>query len=61
MQLALGDLRRGRPLEPEESVDLKTFEDVVRMSEWAAIENRFMGSSHDAGMFDKIKQKLTGG
>ncbi|TPM22651.1 hypothetical protein [Mesorhizobium sp. B2-3-5] len=61
MQLALGDLRRGRPLEPEESVDLKTFEDVVRMSEWAAIENRFMGASHDASMFDKIKQKLTGG
>jgi 2-methylisocitrate lyase-like PEP mutase family enzyme len=62
MQRSLNDLRDGKPLEPEESVDLKAFEDIVRMSEWAGIENRFMGSSHsEGGVFGKIKQKLTGG
>jgi 2-methylisocitrate lyase-like PEP mutase family enzyme len=62
MQQALGDLREGKPLDPETSVDLKGFEDIVRMSEWAGIENRFMRSPHDeAGVIGTIKQKLTGG
>lgn len=59
MQQALDDLREGRPLSPEKSVDLKGFEDIVHMSEWAAIENRFMGRSQD-GMIAKLKQKLSG-
>jgi hypothetical protein len=52
-------LRQGKPLVPEASVDLAGFEDIVRMSEWAGIENRFMDQSHD-GMIKKIKQKLSG-
>jgi 2-methylisocitrate lyase-like PEP mutase family enzyme len=59
LQQALDDLRHGKPLAPEASVDLAGFEDIVRMSEWAGIENRFMGQSHD-GMIKKIKQKLSG-
>ncbi|MER9328476.1 isocitrate lyase/PEP mutase family protein [Mesorhizobium sp. M0152] len=59
MQQALDDLREGRPLSPEKSVDLKGFEEIVRMSEWAAIENRFMRRSQD-GMIAKLKQKLSG-
>ncbi len=62
MQQSLNDLREDKPLEPEASVDLKAFEDIVYMSEWAGIENRFMGSSHsEGGVIGKIKQRLTGG
>ncbi|MER9139546.1 isocitrate lyase/PEP mutase family protein [Mesorhizobium sp. M0830] len=59
VQQALDDLRQGKPLAPEASVDLASFEDIVRISEWAGIENRFMGQPHD-GMIKKIKQKLSG-
>jgi 2-methylisocitrate lyase-like PEP mutase family enzyme len=59
LQQALDDLRQGKPLVPEASVDLAGFEDIVRMSEWAGIEDRFMDQSHD-GMIKKIKQKLSG-
>ncbi|WP_210328466.1 hypothetical protein [Mesorhizobium caraganae] len=48
LQQALDDLRQGKPLVPEASVDLAGFGDIVRMSEWAGIENRFMDQSHDA-------------
>ncbi|MGX7877439.1 isocitrate lyase/PEP mutase family protein [Mesorhizobium sp. ORM6] len=62
MQQSLNDLREGKPLEPEASVDLKAFEGIVYMSEWAGIENRFMGSSHsEDGVIGKIKQRLTSG
>ncbi|MGX7872871.1 hypothetical protein ACVDG5_008615 [Mesorhizobium sp. ORM6] len=58
----MNDLREGKPLEPEASVDLKAFEGIVYMSEWAGIENRFMGSSHsEDGVIGKIKQRLTSG
>ena len=52
LQQALDDLRQGKPLVPEASVDLAGFEDIVRMSEWAGIESRFMDQSHD-GMIKK--------
>lgn len=42
MERALADLREGRPLAPEASVDMKSFEDIVDLPKWAAIENRFI-------------------
>jgi 2-methylisocitrate lyase-like PEP mutase family enzyme len=41
IQRALQDLLDGKPLPPDDSVDFKTFEDIVDKDLWAGIEQRF--------------------
>lgn len=41
LERALADLRAGRPMPPEEGVDLETYEEIVGLSMWEAIEERF--------------------
>jgi 2-methylisocitrate lyase-like PEP mutase family enzyme len=41
VQKATADLRAGRPLEKEESVDMKTFEKIVELEHWQKIEKKF--------------------
>lgn len=60
IQLGLVDLREGRPLSVEHSVDLQEFESIVRMQDWADIENRFMYEEHGDGLIDRIKEAVTG-
>jgi 2-methylisocitrate lyase-like PEP mutase family enzyme len=38
---ALEDLKAGRPMPPEEGVDLDTYEEIVDLPEWEEIEKRF--------------------
>ncbi|CDX21494.1 Isocitrate lyase and phosphorylmutase [Mesorhizobium sp. ORS 3324] len=59
IQEALDDLREGYAMDPERSVKLEDFEDIVGMPEWAGIEDRFMGEAQQ-GIVTKIKHKLTG-
>jgi 2-methylisocitrate lyase-like PEP mutase family enzyme len=42
---ALSDLLAGRPLPAEDSVDMERFEDIVRLQDWAEIENKFQQPS----------------
>ena len=60
IQLALVDLREGRPLSVEHSVDMQEFESIVRMQDWADIENRLMYEEHGDGLIDRIKEAVTG-
>lgn len=60
MQKALSDLKQGQPLSTADSVDLSSFEQIVRMSEWAEIENRFMGGSHTNGLVQRVKRAIAG-
>ncbi|MDX8528952.1 isocitrate lyase/PEP mutase family protein [Mesorhizobium sp. MSK_1335] len=60
IQEALDGLREGDAMDPERSVSLENFEDIVEMSQWAEIEDRFMGTDQGVGIVTKIKQKLTG-
>jgi 2-methylisocitrate lyase-like PEP mutase family enzyme len=41
IEQALKDLRAGRRLDPNHSVDMKRFETVVELAQWAQIEKRF--------------------
>jgi 2-methylisocitrate lyase-like PEP mutase family enzyme len=41
IERAATDIRVGRPLDPNESVDMDQFEDVVDMAHWKDIEKRF--------------------
>ena len=41
IERAAADIRAGRPLDPNESVDMEQFEDVVDMAHWKDIEKRF--------------------
>jgi 2-methylisocitrate lyase-like PEP mutase family enzyme len=41
IQKATADLRAGRPLEKNESVDMKTFEKIVELEHWQKIEKKF--------------------
>ena len=38
---ALADLKAGRPMPPEEGVDLETYEEIVGLPEWEEIEKEF--------------------
>ncbi len=40
-QRALADLKSGKPLSPEDSVDMDEFEDIVHLPEWEEVQNRF--------------------
>lgn len=41
IERALGDLRDGRPMPEEDSVDFETFEDIVDKPKWSELEKRF--------------------
>jgi 2-methylisocitrate lyase-like PEP mutase family enzyme len=41
IQRALEDLKAGRPMPREEGVNLDTYEEIVGLAEWEAIEKRF--------------------
>jgi 2-methylisocitrate lyase-like PEP mutase family enzyme len=41
LERALDDLKAGRPMPPEEGVDLETYEEIVGLPEWEGIEERF--------------------
>jgi 2-methylisocitrate lyase-like PEP mutase family enzyme len=41
IERALTDLKAGRPMLPEDSVDLETYEKIVGLPEWEEIEKRF--------------------
>jgi 2-methylisocitrate lyase-like PEP mutase family enzyme len=41
IERGLADLRQGKPMARDEGVDLAQFEEIVGMSQWAAIETRF--------------------
>jgi hypothetical protein len=43
IERALGDLKAGRPMPEAEAVDMKAFEEVVGLPEWAEVEKRFQG------------------
>lgn len=38
---ALADLRAGKPLDPSASLDMKAFEDLVELEQWARVESAF--------------------
>jgi len=59
MQLGLSDLIEGRPLSAEAGMDLTEFEAIVRLDEWAAVENRFM-PGRESGILSKVKEAVTG-
>jgi 2-methylisocitrate lyase-like PEP mutase family enzyme len=41
LQVAAQDLRAGRPLNADEAVDMKTFQKIVDLQHWQAIEKKF--------------------
>jgi 2-methylisocitrate lyase-like PEP mutase family enzyme len=41
LERALADLKAGRPMPPEEGVDLKKYEEIVGLADWEEIEKRF--------------------
>jgi hypothetical protein len=41
IEQGLADLRQGKPVTPENAVDLKAYEEIVDMGYWASIERRF--------------------
>src|SRR5262249_14362093 len=41
IERALDDLKAGRPLDPEQSVDMEEFEQIVGLADWAEVEERF--------------------
>jgi 2-methylisocitrate lyase-like PEP mutase family enzyme len=45
IELAAIDLLAGRPLSPANSVDMKVFEDIVQLDQWAEIEDSFQKQS----------------
>jgi 2-methylisocitrate lyase-like PEP mutase family enzyme len=47
LERALVDLKAGRPMPPEEGVNLEQYEEIVGLAEWEEIEKRFQpeGSS----------------
>lgn len=60
LQLGLADLLEGRPLSVGASVDMREFETIVGMQEWADIENRFMPEEHSGGILRKVKEVVSG-
>jgi 2-methylisocitrate lyase-like PEP mutase family enzyme len=45
IERALADLIAGRPLSAEDSVDMERFEEIVRLEDWAAVEDEFQQQS----------------
>jgi hypothetical protein len=45
IELAAIDLLAGRPLSRANSVDMKVFEDIVQLDQWAEIEDSFQKQS----------------
>jgi methylisocitrate lyase len=45
VERALADLIAGRPLSAEDSVDMERFEDIVRLEDWAEVEDEFQQQS----------------
>jgi hypothetical protein len=41
IERGLADLRQGKRMEPHEAVDLMTYEQIVDVPYWAAIEKRY--------------------
>lgn len=60
MQQGLDDLLAGRPLRTGDGVTLQQFEDIVRLPDWADIENRFMPGSKRNGLLSKVKHAVAG-
>ena len=49
IQNALADLKAGREMPKSEAVDMKTFETIVDLPFWAAIETKFQGDEGEQG------------
>jgi hypothetical protein len=57
---ALSDLLQGKPLVPENSVDLEKFADSVDVAKWKAIDDRFMKRPAKKGRVEQIGEALAG-
>jgi 2-methylisocitrate lyase-like PEP mutase family enzyme len=44
LELAAADLRRGRPLQKDDSVDMRRFERIVELPYWQKVERKFSSS-----------------
>ena len=51
LETSLQALRTGEPLDPAASIDLKRFEEIVELSAWARIEDRFSEAGANAAPF----------
>ena len=61
IERALEDIKQGRPMTKKEAVDMNTFEGIVGLERWAAIEMRFQGGKHQGEQGDEgIISKLLG-
>jgi 2-methylisocitrate lyase-like PEP mutase family enzyme len=50
IQKAVGDLKAGRQMPPEESVTFKEYEDILGLPQWAALEDEFVGKHEQLGV-----------
>jgi 2-methylisocitrate lyase-like PEP mutase family enzyme len=60
MQVGLAALRAGLPLPADDSLDMEEFEDIVGLSQWAEIENRFQPSEQEQRTLMRIVNAITG-
>lgn len=49
IQSALADLKAGREMPKNQAVDMQTFETIVDLPFWAAIETKFQGGEGEQG------------
>lgn len=62
IQRALADLKAGHPMEKDDAVDMQTFEQIVDMPFWSAIETKFQGGEGEqgGGPIRKLIDRLAG-
>jgi len=50
IQKAVQDLKAGRPMPADDAVTFEEYEDMLRLPEWADVENTFMGTHDPLGV-----------
>jgi 2-methylisocitrate lyase-like PEP mutase family enzyme len=50
IQKAIEGLKVGRPMQADDAVTFEEYEDMLRLPEWSATENEFMGTDDALGV-----------